>query len=156
MKTVKWLFALFFALSFTLAVEFVGAFAVIDGLTWYDSLNLPLFVTGKTAHSVLWCVVYALEACVIGGLLVGNRFKPFIYEYLSIKLLCAVWTAVFFDLKSTFLSLVVITVILTLNFVFCRNLLKIKAHPYKIFVFLPVLIWYSYLWIVNYCIVMMN
>src|SRR5574344_857206 len=86
MKSVKWLFALFFALTFTLAVEFAGTFAVLDGAKWYSTLTAPKFTTSPALHSVLWCIVYLLEALVVSQMMVANRPRPFIAEYLSIKL----------------------------------------------------------------------
>lgn len=156
MKSVKWLYALFFALTFTLAVEMTGAFAVQSGAEWYRTLTLPSFAVSGACHSVLWCIVYALEAFVISQLLVGNNFKPFIAEYLCIKFLSAVWTVCFFGWNRPFLCLAIITVILAFNFIYQKNLLKLRAHPLKSLVFFPVLLWYCYLWIMNYCIVLMN
>lgn len=156
MERVKWLFAIFFALTFTLATEVTGAFAVMKGIDWYNTLLLPSFSISGKIHSAIWCIVYILEAIVISRLLVGNYLHPFMAEYLSIKLLSACWTVFFFSLKMPLFCLVIITVILTLNFSYMKNMFKLNSHPLKNAVFIPVLLWYAYLWILNYSVVLLN
>lgn len=156
MKSVKWLFALFFALTFTLLDELIGAFAVKAGLEWYNTLLLPAFSLPSTVHTVIWCIVYVAEAYVIAQLLVSNYIKPFMATYLAIKLLSAVWTVTFFGAHGTLPSLIVLTTIILINFYYLKRLLHIPTHRLKSLLFIPVLCWYCYLWILNYCIALTN
>ena len=156
MKKVKWLYALFFALTFTLISEATGAFVVDKNLGWYASLTTPVFTLPPVLHSAIWCAVYVAEAYVISGLLVENRFRPFVQFYVSVKFLAALWTTAFFGLHCTLAGLVILTVILAINWLFGENVLKVRRHPLKKYLVLICALWYEYLWILNYSIIVLN
>ncbi|MEG1612832.1 MAG: tryptophan-rich sensory protein [Clostridia bacterium] len=154
MKALKWLYALVFALAFTLLIEWVGAVSVQNGLAWYTTLTLPAFSIKPIMHSIIWCVVYALSIYIIARLVIKNELLPYIYLYGLGGLLLSIWTVVFFVAHLKIIALIILLLEIIISFIYEKRL--IKKHTLLAFLYLPILCWYSYLFIINYSIVLLN
>jgi tryptophan-rich sensory protein len=83
-----------------------------------------------------------------------NLFFPFLPLFGAIGILSAMWTVLFFGMHFLLASLINNAVITVLNFILFSKFLK---TDYKgAFMYLPVLLWFGYLLILNYAIFMIN
>lgn len=156
MQKVKWLYAAFFALSFALIVEWTGSFTVQRNLSWFSTLNLPMFWLDTTAFTALFSAATALEAFVVSDALVKDAVNPTFGLYASVKFSSALFLALFFAARNPLLGLVTMTVTLALMWIFCIFILRSRAGKLAKAAVPVLLLWYSYLWSLSYAVAIIN
>lgn len=156
MQKVKWLYAAFFALSFALACEWAGSFAVQNNLEWFLNLNLPSFITMPPTFTAVYCAASILEAYVVSASLVKGVVNPTIGLYAAVKFSSTLFLALFFVCKSTLGGIATITVTLALFWIFSIEILKSRTGKLAKSAIPLLLVWYSYLWSVTYAVTIMN
>jgi TspO/MBR family. len=154
MKAIKWLYAIVFGVAFTLIIEWTGAIALSCGLEWYNTLTLPPYSLPPVYHSIIWCAAYVVSVYTVSKLVLLSAFKPFLLLFSINGILLALWTVTFFVLHLKLLSLIILLSIIIMGFYYEIKLAERKL--WLAFVFLPVLTWKCYLFILNYCIVIIN
>lgn len=154
MKAIKWLYALVFSIAFTLAIEWVGAASVASGRVWFSTLNTPVFMPRPIFHSIAWCIVYLITIYIISKLILIDFFSPFILIYAITGALSALWTVIFFRFHLTVFALTVLLIIVIFCFIF--EICLLKHHIVLAMLYIPILLWYCFMLILNYCIIMIN
>ncbi|NNE75496.1 MAG: tryptophan-rich sensory protein [Pricia sp.] len=145
--------------SACLVVGFLAGFATQSSVNdWYLTLNKPSFNPPNWVFAPVWTFLYVLMG-VAGGLVWAKGFhhrwvKTALYHFGFQLLLNAAWSFVFFGLKETFWSLIVIIsllILLVLTIRWFKVVSKLAAY-----LLIPYLLWVCFATVLNYKIWELN
>lgn len=154
MRIIKWLIALCVGLLFILVVGVISSIFVDTGSLWYKTLRMPYFMLSPILITLMWGIIYIFYAIIIAIIIIRYRTGTLYYIIIvALNLLNILWTLSFFKLNLIAFPLIIITIQLILLYTLFFKLSR--RFKYCIFV-LPVIVWYTYLFIVNYHILLLN
>nr|WP_298793491.1 TspO/MBR family protein [uncultured Allomuricauda sp.] len=147
------------AVAICLLIGFLSSFATQSSVNdWYTTLNKPSFNPPNSIFAPVWTILYVLMG-ISAGIVWSKGFhhvwvKTALYHFGFQLLLNALWSIVFFGLKSPFWALLVILALLTLIILTMRWFKVVsKLAAYLL---IPYLLWVSFATILNYNIWMLN
>ncbi|WP_299171895.1 TspO/MBR family protein [uncultured Allomuricauda sp.] len=147
------------AVAICLLIGFLSSFATQSSVNdWYTTLNKPSFNPPNSIFAPVWTILYVLMG-ISAGIVWSKGFhhvwvKTALYHFGFQLLLNALWSIVFFGLKSPFWALLVILALLTLIILTMRWFKVVsKLAAYLL---IPYLLWVSFATVLNYNIWMLN
>ncbi len=147
------------AVAICLLIGFLSSFATQSSVNdWYTTLNKPSFNPPNTIFAPVWTILYVLMG-ISAGIVWSKGFhhvwvKTALYHFGFQLLLNALWSIVFFGLKSPFWALLVILALLTL-IILTMKWFKVVSKL-AAYLLIPYLLWVSFATILNYNIWMLN
>ncbi|MGX1928519.1 TspO/MBR family protein [Flagellimonas sp. 2504JD4-2] len=147
------------AIAICLLIGFLSSFATQSSVNdWYTTLNKPSFNPPNSVFAPVWTVLYVLMG-VSAGIVWSKGFhhvwvKTALYHFGFQLLLNALWSIVFFGLKSPFWALLVILALLTL-IILTMKWFKVVSKV-AAFLLIPYLLWVCFATVLNYNIWMLN
>ena len=156
----KKLVSIIIAVSLCLLIGFLSSFATQSSVNdWYLTLNKPSFNPPNWLFAPVWTILYILMG-IAAGWVWGKGFhhkyvKTGLYHFGFQLLLNALWSIVFFGLKSPFYALwvilaLLIMLVLTIKwFKVVSKLAAILLIPYLLWVCFATLLNYK-IWVLNY------
>ncbi|NAS12760.1 TspO/MBR family protein [Poritiphilus flavus] len=147
------------AVGICLLIGFLSSFATQSSVNdWYLTLNKPEFNPPNWIFAPVWTVLYILMG-IAAGLVWAKGFyhiwvKTALYYFGFQLIFNALWSVVFFGLKSPFWALLTILVLLTLILATIKWFKVVsKAAAYLL---VPYFIWVCFATLLNYKIWEMN
>lgn len=125
---------------------------------WYDSLNKPFFTPPNVLFGPVWSTLYVLMGVAAGWIWsFGSHHlwvKTALYHFGAQLILNALWSIVFFGLKSPEIALVVIGLLLVLIYqtIYWFSVIH-KTSAYLLY---PYFAWVSFASLLNLGIVYLN
>ncbi len=142
-----------------LLVGFLSSFATQSSVNdWYLTLNKPSFNPPNELFAPVWTILYVLMG-IAAGVVWSKGFhhiwvKTALYHFGFQLLLNALWSIVFFGLKSPFWALIVILGLLSMIMLTIRWF-KVVSKP-AAFLMIPYLVWVCFAALLNYKIWELN
>ena len=155
----KKLIYIIIAVSLCLVIGFLSSFATQSSVNdWYLTLNKPSFNPPNWLFAPVWTVLYILMG-IAAGWVWGKGFhhkyvKTGLYHFGFQLLLNALWSIVFFGLKSPFYALWIILALLTM-LVLTIKWFKVVSKVAAILL-VPYLLWVCFAALLNYKIWELN
>lgn len=155
----KKLIYIIIAVSLCLVIGFLSSFATQSSVNdWYLTLNKPSFNPPNWLFAPVWTVLYILMG-IAAGWVWGKGFhhkyvKTGLYHFGFQLLLNALWSIVFFGLKSPFYALWIILallIMLVLTIKWFKVVSKVAA-----ILLVPYLLWVCFAALLNYKIWELN
>lgn len=144
-----------------LGCELVGIlgtpFTVSAIPTWYIYLNKPFFSPSNLLFAPVWTILYLLMG--ISFFLVWeskkkiNKDKAYTYFFTQLSL-NFLWTFLFFGLKSTFLGLVGIIILLLFIVLTMNSFYRISKSAF--YILIPYVLWVAFATLLNTWIYIIN
>ncbi|WP_420320513.1 TspO/MBR family protein [Flagellimonas sp.] len=147
------------AVAICLLIGFLSSFATQSSVNdWYTTLNKPSFNPPNSVFAPVWTILYVLMG-ISAGIVWSKGFhhvwvKTALYHFGFQLLLNALWSIVFFGLKSPFWALMVILALLTL-IILTMKWFKVVSKP-AAYLLIPYLLWVCFAMVLNYNIWMLN
>ncbi|MEX0312789.1 MAG: TspO/MBR family protein [Allomuricauda sp.] len=147
------------AVAICLLIGFLSSFATQSSVNdWYTTLSKPSFNPPNAIFAPVWTILYVLMG-ISAGIVWSKGFhhvwvKTALYHFGFQLLLNALWSIVFFGLKSPFWALLVILALLTLIILtikWFKVVSKLAAY-----LLIPYLLWVCFATVLNYNIWMLN
>lgn len=139
------------------AVGLFGTVFTIDSIpTWYASLNKPFFSPPNSIFGPVWTTLYALMGVawyLISSSKAKSKSSALNVFYIQLAL-NAVWSIIFFGLKSPELALIDIVLMLVFIFLTIKSFYKISKVA--AFLLVPYILWVSFATMLNLSIVLLN
>ncbi|MCL2631112.1 MAG: tryptophan-rich sensory protein [Firmicutes bacterium] len=150
-------FKAFVSFATALAVVFVAGYAcslLITPEGWWQGLNKPSFMPKSFVFEIGWIVIYAFFALTLTITLIRKNLRKVLPVLCVVLVLNALWCAVFFV---WFLPLLGLSIIFTqaVALLFLTGY-YIKNTKELWLAMIPMLSWYSFLFVLNYAIVILN
>lgn len=142
-----------------LLVGFLSSFATQSSVNdWYVGLQKPFFNPPNEIFAPVWTVLYILMGTA-AGIVWSKGFhhvwvKTALYHFGFQLLLNALWSIVFFGLKSPFWALIVILGLLSMIMLTIRWF-KVVSKP-AAYLMVPYLVWVCFATLLNYKIWELN
>ncbi len=142
-----------------LLIGFLSSFATQSSVNdWYLTLNKPSFNPPNEIFAPVWTILYTLMG-ISAGIVWSKGFhhiwvKTALYHFAFQLLFNALWSIVFFGLKSPLLALLIILTLLTLIMLtikWFKVVSKIAAY-----LLIPYLLWVCFAAVLNYNIWLLN
>lgn len=147
------------AILICLLIGFLSSFATRSSVNdWYVTLNKPSFNPPNEIFAPVWTVLYILMGTA-AGIVWSKGFhhiwvKTALYHFGFQLLFNALWSIVFFGLKSPFWALLVILTLLTL-IILTIKWFKIVSKL-AAWLLVPYLLWVGFAAVLNYNIWLLN
>ncbi|WP_190809965.1 TspO/MBR family protein [Flagellimonas sp. S3867] len=147
------------AVAVCLLIGFLSSFATQSSVNdWYTTLNKPSFNPPNSIFAPIWTILYVLMG-VSAGIVWSKGFhhvwvKTALYHFGFQLLLNALWSIVFFGLKSPTWALFVILALLTL-IILTMKWFKVVSKL-AAYLLIPYLLWVCFATVLNYNIWMLN
>ncbi len=147
------------AILICLLIGFLSSFATRSSVNdWYVTLNKPSFNPPNDIFAPVWTVLYILMGTA-AGIVWSKGFhhiwvKTALYHFGFQLLFNALWSIVFFGLKSPFWALLVILTLLTL-IILTIKWFKIVSKL-AAWLLVPYLLWVGFAAVLNYNIWLLN
>lgn len=147
------------AIVVCLLIGFLSSFATQSSANnWYLTLNKPSFNPPNSIFAPVWTALYVLMG-ISAGIVWSKGFhhiwvKTALYHFGFQLLFNALWSIVFFGLKSPFWALLVILILLTL-IILTMKWFKVVSKL-AAFLLIPYLLWVCFAAVLNYNIWMLN
>lgn len=157
LKTLHSMGMLLFLVFLCLAVGQLGTFFMTDtSMSWYFSLQKPVWTPPNLAFPLVWTLLYVLMALSVWR--VWRAKKPGYHTALAfwcIQLfLNALWTPIFFGLQNILYGLIIIDLLWISIMV--TMILFFKHSKFAAFLMLLYLLWVTYAGFLNLMIWQMN
>lgn len=142
-----------------LAIGFLSSIATQSSVNdWYLTLNKPTFTPPSWLFAPVWTALYILMG-IAAGMVWAKGYhhiwvKTALYHFVFQLLLNALWSIVFFGLKSPLLGLVVILALLTMIILTIKWFKVISKSA--AFMMIPYLLWVAFASALNYKIWELN
>lgn len=141
------------------AAGLLGTIFTIPSIpTWYATLNKPFFAPPNWLFGPVWTLLYTLIG--ISAYLIWRKFKfdnkskKFWQPFFTQLVLNAIWSPVFFGLKSPGLALLII---LPMWFYIWRSIKEgTRLVPWSGYLLVPYLAWVSFATLLNLGIAILN
>jgi tryptophan-rich sensory protein len=131
------------AVFFVLLFEWLCSVIVVTDTEWYIALNKPSFMLSGGYMTLAWVSVYGFIIALISRLIVARRFNPDGILLGIAAVFEILFTLTYFRFNNLPLSLIVMIATAIINYV-ALLLLSLK-RPSDGLLFLPAVIWISYL-----------
>lgn len=154
MRKIKWLYSIVISTAFMLIVAWFGAFFMAPESEWFLGLFKPDWMVTGGWYTCFTGMTYCIIILLISQLVMKNYFLPYLPILGLIGILTALCPMLFFGFHHFAFTLTILFIIAILNFILFAKLLKTSWQLGVLY--LPALVWYSYLFILNYTILMMN
>ncbi|MGW9684161.1 TspO/MBR family protein [Flagellimonas sp. 2504JD1-5] len=147
------------AITICLLIGFLSSFATQSSVNdWYTTLSKPSFNPPNSIFAPVWTILYVLMG-ISAGIVWSKGFhhlwvKTALYHFGFQLLLNALWSIVFFGLKSPFWALMVILALLTL-IILTMKWFKVVSKL-AAYLLIPYLLWVSFAMVLNYNIWLLN
>jgi translocator protein len=152
-KTIKLILSILLCQS----AGIIGSFFTVSAIpTWYATLNKPFFSPPNWLFAPVWTLLYALMGVFFYILWESKkkRAKSLQRFFLAHLFINALWSVVFFGLKSLFGALLIILVLLSMILYLIIKSGKVsRIAPYLLF---PYLFWVSFATILNIAVWLIN
>ncbi len=150
---------LFLSIIFSLSAGAIGSFFTIDGVqNWYPALNKPWFTPPDWVFSPIWITLYVLMGVSLFLVWREGFDKKQVKKGVSVfavqLVLNALWSILFFGLRSPLLGLIGIMflwVAIAANIYFFRKVSKKAAY-----LLIPYILWVSLALALNLSIYLLN
>ncbi|MFH1354135.1 MAG: TspO/MBR family protein [bacterium] len=152
-------FILGISLILPYAAGLLGSLATMPAInTWYDSLTKPFFSPPNWVFSPVWIILYLFMGIALYRVWSTETnqpaVRPAIILFLIQLILNALWSILFFGLKSPLLGFIDITVLLVLIAALTIKFQYLdKLAPYLL---IPYLYWVSFATVLNFAIWQLN
>lgn len=154
MKKVKLLWATAFSLFYIVVLSFIQALLIDTKSDFYISLVMPTFLPKPFIFSVVWFIVYLILVITQTEMLAKSPTVSILVSYILLALSNILYLVCFFKLYCPIASLVF--AILSLVILFYLLIKFIKSGFKSTFLLFFVILWYSFVVVVNYSIVVYN
>ena len=149
-------FLIFLLITFLSA--FIGSFFTTKSInSWYQFLNKPSFAPPNWLFAPVWSILYFLMA--ISAFLIWKKKKEInvreaLMFYFVQLILNALWSIVFFGLKSPFFGFLEILILWL--FIFLTMLKFYEIEKLASYLLIPYILWVSFAGILNFFILILN
>lgn len=142
------------AVFFVLLFEWLCSVIVVVDTEWYTALNKPSFMMSGGYMTLSRVAAYGFVIALVSRLIVARRFKPEGILLVIAAFFEILFTLTFFRLNNLPLSLTVIIAVTAVNYA-ALFLLSLKRLSDGL-IFLPVVIWISYLFCLTTSLTVIN
>lgn len=148
---------LIFAILLCLSAGIVGSFLTISSIpTWYTTLNKPFFSPPNWVFAPAWTTLYILMGASLYMVWVSkSKMKQKGVNLFFIQLgLNALWSVLFFGMKSPILGLADIVSLWVMIFLTIKSFYSISRL--SAYLLIPYILWVSFASLLNLSIVLLN
>ena len=153
------IFKLLFSIATCLMCGFVGSLFTKSSIkTWYAHLRKPFFNPPPWIFGPVWSILYVLMGIaafiVWQGGLERDGVRTALFVFLVQLLLNAIWSPIFFGMKSPIAGFIVIVFLwlaICITIILFYHVSQIAS-----FLLIPYLLWVSFALVLNFAIARMN
>jgi benzodiazapine receptor len=156
---IKKLLRLFGFILISELAGFVGVPATLSSLdTWYVNLVKPSFTPPNWIFEPVWVIIFILIG--VAAFLIWEegikkrKVKQALYIFLTLPILNALWSTIFFGLREplyAFIEIVVLWVVILITINKFGKISKLASY-----LLIPYILWVTFAAILNYSIVILN